>query len=319
SLIARSAGVIQWLWHTNAYMTVENENNIGLIRVDGSAKPELRVMREFGRLMQAIGSLLVEGDPPNVWLVAPYAQWFTRPALGIEATQRAIRALGYGCGVIPQVVNEYRLGHFLAAGAAPRLIILPGIQYLSQDCWPPLLEYVRAGGRLLVSGVVTRDAYNLACDPGWLDPAEREAPPSPISRDEVLHWRDQRIPLVYAGDKIGSVRKAHQTLQTRPVGEGTISWSGLPLELADSPDTLTSIYREIMELHPLQLPPPGLVTRRIALAHDSTLFVAVSESSAPQSIDLDDDITLTVAPERGGAVLITADGQMTAFGGCAID
>src|SRR6266702_2321483 len=40
-LIARSAGVIQWLWHTNSYMTSENENSIGLLRSDGSAKPEM--------------------------------------------------------------------------------------------------------------------------------------------------------------------------------------------------------------------------------------------------------------------------------------
>jgi hypothetical protein len=318
SLIARSAGVIQWLWHTNAYMAVDNENNIGLVRVDGSAKPELGVMREFGRLMRAIGPLLAESEPPDVWIVAPYAQWFTRPALGIEATQRAIRALGYRCGVIPQVVNEYRLGHFLETCIAPRLIILPGIQYLSRDCWPPLLNYVRGGGRLLVSGVVTRDAYNFACDPGWLDPDERDAPPSPVSRDEVLHWRNQQIPFVYAGDKIGSVRKAHQNLRTRSIGAGIINWSGLPLELADSPDTLASFYCEIMELHPLQLPPPGLLTRRITLARDSTLLVAVSESSVSHSVEIIGGITLTVAPGRGGAALITADGQATVFGGCSI-
>ncbi len=269
-------------------------------------------------MMRAIGPLLVEGDPPDVWLVAPYAQWFTRPALGIEATQRAIRALGYGCGMIPQVVNEYRLDYFLATCAAPQLIILPGIQYLSQGCWPPLLDYVGAGGRLLVSGVVTRDAYNLTCDPGWLDPADLAAPTLPVSRDEVLLWQGRQIPLVYVGDKIGSVRKAHQTLQTRAIGDGIIYWSGLPLELSDNPEALVSLYREILNQHPLQLPPLALLLRRIALARGATLVVVVSEASVPQSIDLGDGIMMTVAPERGGAVFITADGKMTAFGGCSV-
>ena len=39
-LVAGGAGLIQWLWHTNSYMTSDNENSIGLVRTDGSAKPE---------------------------------------------------------------------------------------------------------------------------------------------------------------------------------------------------------------------------------------------------------------------------------------
>jgi len=57
-LIGRGAGLVQWLWHTNSYMDNDNENSIGLVRADGSAKPELEAMLEFGRLMQAFATAI---------------------------------------------------------------------------------------------------------------------------------------------------------------------------------------------------------------------------------------------------------------------
>ncbi len=63
-LVARSAGLVQWLWYINSYMTNDNENSIGLVRADGSAKPELEVMRAFGSLMQELaGQMVEEGHP----------------------------------------------------------------------------------------------------------------------------------------------------------------------------------------------------------------------------------------------------------------
>jgi hypothetical protein len=42
---AQGAGAIEWLWNTNSYMTESNETPIGLVRPDGTEKPEADVMR----------------------------------------------------------------------------------------------------------------------------------------------------------------------------------------------------------------------------------------------------------------------------------
>src|SRR5258708_38789649 len=36
----QGAGAIEWLWNTHSYMTESNETPIGLIRPDGTEKPE---------------------------------------------------------------------------------------------------------------------------------------------------------------------------------------------------------------------------------------------------------------------------------------
>ncbi|KAI8057341.1 hypothetical protein BDF22DRAFT_670945 [Syncephalis plumigaleata] len=47
-------GMIQWLWYTNAYMTSDNECQIGMIRADGSQKPELLIYLKFSDLIERI-------------------------------------------------------------------------------------------------------------------------------------------------------------------------------------------------------------------------------------------------------------------------
>ncbi len=143
-LIGRGAGLVQWLWHINSYMDNDNENSIGLVRADGSAKPELEIMLEFGRLMQALQQQLVEPDNvPDVWLVIPYSQWFLRSDLRLEVTKRAVRALGYDLGIIPQVIGEHQLSDSLKAGHRPRCLIVPGVQTFSQEAWQALAQVRR--------------------------------------------------------------------------------------------------------------------------------------------------------------------------------
>ncbi len=47
------AGFIQWLWNTCLYNSCDNEAGIGLLRADGSEKPELQSLREVSRFMAA--------------------------------------------------------------------------------------------------------------------------------------------------------------------------------------------------------------------------------------------------------------------------
>jgi hypothetical protein len=315
-LIARGAGLIQWLWHANGYMTSENENSIGLLRADGSAKPELAVMEEFGRLIRALdGRLLEAPSTPDVWVVIPYSQWFVRPDLARYGTQQAVRVLGHDLGIIPQMIGEHQLGTLPTSRHQPRAIIVPALQLLDRQAWHNLLRYVHAGGTLLVNGVIGLDTHNLPFAPG-LDGLDPLLSPAPVSRYETLEGVDGHIcQVTFAGEKISYVKKIHNQVRRFQHGAGTLVWCGLPLELANEPAAVRELYRQVIqpageERHQSS---PVLLSRRPL--QGGTLILAVSEASSAQQITLDEGIQITIEPDRAGALILEAGSGVQTFGG----
>lgn len=316
-LAARSAGVVQWLWHINAYMTSDNENSIGLIRPDGSAKPELAVMKSFGRLMQKLSGQIVEAETyPPVWVVIPYSQWFIRPELAIEATQQAIRVLGYAFGMVPQLIGEHQLHVLETMKQQPRIVIVPAIQLFDEVAWRVLQRYVYEGGTLLISGVISRSLHNLPIDTMLAVLGHEDSEPHALSRYEELEIAPGiRHHLVYDGDKVGYIRKAHNSLKSYGYGSGTIVWSGLPLELSSNPQATHAIYQHMLkrEAESKHAFSPLLVVRQPL--KNGLLILFVSEISSAQHVYLNEGIEVEVAPNRAGAVIVK-DGQVLhVFGG----
>ncbi|HVU67076.1 MAG TPA: beta-galactosidase [Ktedonobacteraceae bacterium] len=318
-LLARGAGLIQWLWHTNAYMTSDNENSIGLLRPDGSAKPELASMLEFGRLVSALeGRLLIQSATPDVWLVVPYAQWFTRPEAARHGTQRATRVLGYNLGVIPQLIGEYQLASLTAADKQPRAVIVPALQLLTRQAWGHLLRYIHAGGTLLVNGVLARDQHNLPFDLE-IDDLDHDLPSTPISLYENLTLDNgETYQLSFQHEATNYVKKAHNQVRTYRHGAGQLIWCGLPLELAGETPTLNALYRQVLRHSPVEdenlLSCPVLLVQRPIKGGKLTLVV--SEISNPQTLLLEEDgVQLTIEPNRAGALIQEHNGSTQTFGG----
>ncbi|HEX7734280.1 MAG TPA: alpha-amylase family protein [Ktedonobacteraceae bacterium] len=318
-LLARGAGLIQWLWHINSYMTSDNENSIGLLRPDGSAKPELAAMLEFGRLTRALDGRLLETPAPDVWLVIPYSQWFTRPEAARHGTQRAVRVLGYDLGVLPQIIGEHQLDQLASASQTPRLVIVPALQLFNPHAWSNLLRYVHAGGTLLVNGVITRDQHNLPFDPEVADLAG-DLQPLPVALyEELADHYGQRYQVTFANEATNYVKKAHNQVRVYQRGAGQFIWCGLPLELASETTALKALYRQALRFPADEdrTTRPFLVTRRPI--KNGTLFLVVSESSSPQSISLPEaNLELTIEPERAGALLLENEESAQAFGGLHI-
>lgn len=322
-LIARGAGLVQWLWHTNGGMTSDNENSIGLVRVDGSAKPELTVMRACARLLQALAGELLEPPTPEVWLVIPYGQWFARPELGSWPTQQAVRALAYELGVIPQLVGEAhlaRLATLAEAGQAPRCVIVPALQLCDPAAWFALLDYVSRGGEVLVSGVIGRDLHLLPFDPR-LEGADPGGDPVPVAAWEELRDAQGRVyRLTFSQEKIGCVSKAHQRLEVYRLGRGRLIWCGLPLELADEVPVIARLYRQLLPETPLE-PSVGLGRRGRPLLiarrplRQGTLILVVSEAGQRQELRLAEGRTIAVEAERAGALIVRAGQELQVSGG----
>ncbi|MEM8934212.1 MAG: hypothetical protein AAGE94_23665, partial [Acidobacteriota bacterium] len=49
---SRGAGIIEWAWNINPYQPIDNESVIGFFRPDGTAKPELRVVRDLAAFFE---------------------------------------------------------------------------------------------------------------------------------------------------------------------------------------------------------------------------------------------------------------------------
>ncbi len=317
-LAVRSAGLIQWLWHINAYMKNENENSIGLIRPDGSAKPELSVMREFGRLMQILQDQVIEPAMlTDTWVVVPYSQWFLRPSLAVEPVRRAIRLLGYDFGIVPQLVAEQQLADLIETSSQPRAIILPAVQTFQPAAWQALRVFVQRGATLLVSGVTTRDPHYLLVHSGLIAEAQEAMQSSPVSRYEDLEGiPGSGLQYTFGSDKIGSVRKAHNDLKTFHEGAGKIVWSGLPLEQSDTSLAIRQVYQHVFGYQAslrVDQESPLLCIKR--LLRDATLYLVISESARYQHVALDGQREIKVQPNRAGAVILYNDGYVATFGG----
>src|SRR4029079_11504106 len=59
----RGAGVVEWVWNVNPYMPLDEEATIGLIRPDGTAKPELDVMSRFAAFFARAAPRLDDFEP----------------------------------------------------------------------------------------------------------------------------------------------------------------------------------------------------------------------------------------------------------------
>jgi hypothetical protein len=143
------AGFVEWLWSSNCYMPSDNEAAIGLLRADGSAKPELAALRGVAAFAAAARPYLVDREEEPVLLVVPHGTMFSTNDTATNATRRAVRAMQYGCRVGLAAVSEFGP---VAAMRGYRLVLVPSPGALQPAAWAALQALARAGARVLVTG-----------------------------------------------------------------------------------------------------------------------------------------------------------------------
>lgn len=154
---ARGAGVVQWAWNINPYQPIDNESVIGLFRPDGTAKPELRALRDLAAFFERAAPWLDDFEPDPVVLVIPHARLFSGRPGDLEATKRVVRLLAERFGVVPNALSDQRLTAERLAGA--RLLLFPVPEVIEERAAQALLAASRAGATLLVTGAVEGDPY----------------------------------------------------------------------------------------------------------------------------------------------------------------
>jgi hypothetical protein len=164
--LAQSAGFVEWLWSSNCYMASDNEAAIGLLRADGTAKPELEALRGVAAFAAAARRHLVGRESEPVLMVVPHANMFSLANTATEATRQAVRALVYGCRVGVSAVSEYALAPSMPA---PKLAVVPVESLPRPGAKETLTAWARAG-TVVVYGAPDEVRYALALSDAGIRP-----------------------------------------------------------------------------------------------------------------------------------------------------
>jgi hypothetical protein len=315
------AGYVNWIWNTNPYMPSDNEAAIGLIRPDGSIKPEFDVWRGVTSFVREAAPYLDGREREPVLLVVPQANVFSVRTSAVEATKRAVRAMHYHCRVPMAAVSEFNLDTW---PQPPKLAILPCPRILTTKAWAQLRAWVEQGTTLLVTGPFDEDEHwmptgrmaqiGLPAVARPVLPAESVGRPSDVIELVVLHFRGEKLHrLETAADPTAGA--AHRYREVA-IGKGRLLWVGAPVELAENIEPTVLLYRAA--LHAAGLTSHTVNSRPVdpsvliypARYRDAVLYTIVSESSiGPRRFVVDDahdsrSVSVSVGAGRAALAIV---------------
>jgi hypothetical protein len=274
---ARGAGAVQWAWNINPYMPIENEAVIGIWRPDGTAKPELRVIRQFASFFAKAAPWLDDFYPDPVTVVLPHSRLFAGRQHGLDAVKRVVRTLTEDFGIVPSCVSELRP---VAERFAPSMLtIVPSAEML-EDAAAQLFQAMSEGGKkILFTGWIGGNPY------GEWTAAHRALGVCDAGRPVALHEPNEnrgyeQIPLLTFDDNRGQwLRRSLR--EGGPQFTGNVWHEPMPVEFAREGNALRQLLSKALALAGVEAPSASSqgVTTRVLETQRSVLVICVNESS----------------------------------------
>jgi hypothetical protein len=313
-LAAGNAGALAWIWSR------DDPFHVG--RPDGSSTPGVEALTHLAAFAKEAAPHLSDARPADVAIVLPQSlQLSVLGRYGLEAQQKCVRALYQEARASAYVVGEYQIELL----GSPRLILLPSPWVVSQHAWDAILDKVRGGATLLVTGPFHLDehfrptdrphALGLDYEPGILD-----------VRSHAVQWPGGQGRAVFSGDKTTHLDLARltggATFARRSLGQGQVLFFTLPLELGDDGALLESVYRwalaqaKVEPVYRTALDDPAILICPTVM-DTGTLYVLTSESSIPRDVVFTDvasrkDLRVHLGPGRAALLLVDHAGQVVA-------
>lgn len=181
------AGFVEWVWNSNCYMPSDNEAAIGLLRADGTAKPELEALRGVAAFAAEARRHLVGREDERVLLVVPHSNMFSPRNSATDATKRAVRAMQYGCRMGLSAVSEFAATPGMRV---PPLVLVPCPGVLRRQAWDAIRAWARRGSAVLVTGPL--EMLERLGARGSVGPSA--AVRLPVGRGEIL-WSPRSVEL----------------------------------------------------------------------------------------------------------------------------
>jgi hypothetical protein len=214
-------------------MPIDEESTIGIVRPDGTAKPELDPMTEASAFLAKAAPWLDDFDPDPVLLVIPHARAFLGRVNAIDATRIVVRALSERFGVVPTAISDLYLTPARLAGR--KLVVVPSPDVLDEAPAKMLLDASRAGAHVLVTGNVEGDSY------GRETPSLRAlgllAASRPVAMNEPTRWSPTGW-VLFEGQQELTRRSEKPSLAALT---GNVWHEALPLELAREREPLVRL------------------------------------------------------------------------------
>ncbi len=238
--LATSAGVIDWLWNVNAYMTEDVEVTIGIIRPDYTEKAETAVMRGLAKFANTNREAFRAPEQPSVAIIlAQDLQYSPLNPGAVAAQQKAVRVLHNYLHVPAYAIAQNQLAHL----GQPKLAILPSPHVLDDAAWKQLLAYVSQGGTLLITGSFDRDPY-------WrytsrLKDLGVDAQVLPLNfRQGSMMIDGKPVPVSFADQAfIDELRFADQSgWKELTVGKGKLLIASYPVEMSEGNEATVAVY-----------------------------------------------------------------------------
>lgn len=310
--LATSAGVIDWLWNVNAYMTEDVEVTIGVIRPDYTEKAETPVMRGLANFAQTYRESFHAPEQPQVAIVLAQDLQFSPLNPGaVSAQQKAVRVLHNYLHVVGYTIAQNQLAHL----GQPKLAILPSPHVLDDAAWKQLLTYVSQGGTLLITGSFDRD-------PDWryttrLKDLGVAGQVLPLNfRQGTITVDGKLVPISFEQQAfIDELRFTDQSgWKELTVGKGKLLIASYPVEMSEGNDATTAVYAAALrragvapQYEAKQLS-PGVLARPTVF-QNAVLYLFMSESGRDEPIDVRDNLTggeikFTLPEQRAALVLL---------------
>lgn len=313
-LAAGNAGSAVWIW--------SRTDPFRFGRQDGSSTLWVEALSGLGAFARQAAPYLSDARPGEVAVVLPQSlQMSVFNGYAIEAQQKAVRALYHRARAAAYAVGEYQLELL----GDPALVLLPAPWVLSQQAWDALLEKVRGGATLLLTGRFDLDEHFRPTDRHRTAGLDYE-PRILAARENPLRWPGGAGWVTFSGDKTTFLDQTAlatgETFVRRSVGDGQILFFTLPLELGDDLALLGKVYRwalaeaGVAPLYATALEDPGILICPTVL-EQATLYVLTSESAVRREVAFRDlasgaDLEVALDPGRAALLLVTRAGEVVA-------
>jgi hypothetical protein len=285
---AGSSGALQWDW--------AREPDFGMKRSDGSAKIWEPMMRDMGRFAEKAAPSATAIVQPQIAIILPQSlQLSTWNALAVEAQQKCVRALYQYARAEAYAVGEYQIESL----GSPKLIIIPAPFELTAKAWQAVVDRVKAGSTVVISGRFDEDAHFHAT--GRQSDVGLNYEPGPLTaRENIIKWPEGEARLSYSGEKTTYLDRAFMSdgtnLSVKALGQGKIIFSALPLELNDNLEAIGDVYRYAAKVagvtptYSTSVQDPGILICPTRFPH-ATLYVVTSESDKSADISFRDQVS----------------------------
>ena len=297
-------------------MPLDNEAAIGLLRPDGTAKPEFKVQDRISKFVAHSLQDLGAREPEPVIMVIPHSHLFSVRNFATSATQHAVRAMHYHCRIAMGAASEYSLDR---VDRTPPLLIVPAPRILANSAWRRLLEFAEDGAWVVLTGPINFDEHWMPAPrlrrfgiAPTLEAVANEEDLDIAGSVQRLSFRDLKTQRLHKAVVEG--QSVARTLRI-PVGRGGLIWSPLPVELAEQIEPTVALYRYALgqagvePIFRLERDEPGVLV--VPAVHgNAVLYGLTSELGSATTLALrhkEPDSTVEVSLPAGRAALVLLD------------